>query len=252
MQQYMVLAVMIRFVVDFLLLFAVKQLFSPFSGFLRPLLGAFVGGVYAACSVVPGLTGLRENLWYGVSLLLCSFAAFGMERTAISSTAVYCILRLALDGLASGSGYVAELLLGILLSVLSVLGFGRGQLGKRYIPVELRYQEKKVHLQALWDTGHDLCDPITGKSVLVVGSDVAQLLTGLSQDQLQKPIDSIGIVPGLRLIPYQTVDNAGNMMLAMQIPYARVGRKKGTCLVAFAPQVLDSSGKFQGLIGGTV
>lgn len=251
MERYLILAVAIRFVVDGMLLFAVKRLFSPVSGVLRPLLGAAVGAAYALCCMLPGLSFLKGNGWYGISILLCCLTAFGVGKVALSSAAVFCLLRLALDGLASG-GYVAELLIGILLSILSVLGFGGGQLGKRYIPVELRYQEKSVHLQALWDTGHHLCDPITGKSVLVVGSDIAQLLTGLSQNQLQNPIESIGIIPGLRLIPYQTVGNTGNMMLALQIPDAKLGGKKGTCLVAFAPQVLDRNGKFQGLIGGTV
>ena len=91
MQQYMILAVIIRFVVDFLLLFAVKQLFSPFSGFLRPLIGAFVGGVYAVGCIVPGLSGLQGNLWYGVSILLCCLVAFG------SLMAYYIGLQQSLD-----------------------------------------------------------------------------------------------------------------------------------------------------------
>lgn len=252
MQQYMILAVIIRFVVDFLLLFAVKQLFSPFSGFLRPLIGAFVGGVYAVGCIVPGLSGLQGNLWYGVSILLCCLVAFDFERTVFSSAAVYCLLRLALDGLASGRGALTELLMGIVLSGMFLFGFGGNRLCKRYVPVELCYGEKTVRLQALWDTGHDLRDPITGRSILVVGADVAAKLTGLKDSQLQNPVETMGLIPGLRLIPYQTVEQKGNLMLAMIIPNSKIGKKKGPLLVAFAPQVLDRSGKFQALIGGTV
>ncbi len=252
MQQYMVLAVIIRFVVDFLLLFAVKRLFLPFSGFLQPLIGAVIGGVYAAGCIVPPFAYLQGNLWYGASILLCSLVAFGFERTAFSSAAVYCLLRLALDGLASGRGAIMELLMGIVLSGLFLFGFGGDRFCKRYIPIELRYGDKTVRLQALWDTGHDLRDPITGKSILVVGADVAAMLMGLKANQLQNPVETMGSIPGLRLIPYQTVEQTGQLMLAMMIPNTKIGRKKGPLLVAFAPQVLDRSGKFQALIGGTV
>lgn len=252
MRPYMLLAVIIRFFVDFMLLYAAKRLFSPCSGFSRPLLGACLSAFCAAACLLPRLSFLQGNVWYGISMLLCCFVAFGFERTALSSAAVYCLLRLSLDGLAAGKGQASQLLLGGLLCGLSLLGFGGRRLVRRYIPVELRYQEKVLHLQALWDTGHDLCDPITGKNVLIVGSDVANILTGLKPEQLRQPVDAIGTVPGLRLIPYQTVGNTGQMMLAMVIPNTKIGRKKDSYLVAFAPQVLDEGGKFQALIGGTV
>lgn len=252
MQQYMVLAVIIHFIADFLLLFAAKSLFSPYPGFLRPLLGAAVGGIYAAACLIPQLSFLQNPVCYWLSMLLGCLIAFGVERIALSSAAVYILLRLALDGLASGESIVAQLLLGILLSVLSLLGFGGRFCGRRYVPVELCYRGKKVKLQALWDTGHELCDPITGKSVLVVGADVASVLTGLELEQLRQPVEAIQTIPGLRLIPYQTVESSGRMMLCMVIPDTKIGRKRGSCLVAFAPQVLDSSGKFQALIGGAV
>ena len=252
MQRYMILAVVIRFFVDFLLLYAVKRLFSPFSGFLRPLLGATIGGIYAVCCILPPMAFLRENLWYMLSIMLCCLGSFGFGRKICSATAVYCLLRLTLDGLASGRGAVMELLMGIILSGLFLLGFGGNHFYKQYIPVELGYGDKIVHLQALWDTGHDLRDPITGKSILVVSADVAESLTGLEADQLRHPVDAIGTIPGLRLIPYQTLEQKGQMMLAMTIPHTKIGKKKGPLLVAFAPQVLDSSGKFQALIGGSV
>lgn len=251
MQPYIILAVAIRFLVDYMLLFAANRLFSPVSGFVRPLLGAALSAVYTACCVLPELSFLQGKMWYGAALVLCCLVVFGTGRTAFSSWAVFCLLRLALDGLSTGGGYVMELLLGVVLCGLSLVGFG-GRLGKHYMPVELRYQGKTVHFQALYDTGHDLRDPITGKSILLVDSNVAEMLTGLKIGQLQRPVDSIGVIPGLRLIPYQTVERSGQMMLAMVVPDTKIGRKRGACLVAFAPRVLDNSGKFQALIGGTV
>lgn len=252
MQPYMILAVVIRFFVDFMLLYAAKRLFSPYCGLIRPLMGAAFGAIYAAGCLLPRLSFLQGNLWYAVSILLSCLMAFGLEKGELSGAAVFCLLRLALDGLAIEGGYGMELFLAMVLSGLSLLGFGGRCPGKRYVPVELHYGEKTVHLQALWDTGHNLRDPVTGRSILVVGADVANALTGLKPDQLNKPVETMGAVSGLRLIPYQTVADKGQMMLGMVISHSRIGKKKGACLVAFAPQVLDSSGKFQALIGGTV
>lgn len=252
MQKYMLLAVGIRFLVDFMLLFAAKRLFSPYSGLLKPLIGAVFGAAYAAGCLLPGLSFLQENVWYIASILLSCLLSFGIDRAELSGAAVFCLLRLALDGLAIQGGCVLELVFGIVLSGLSLLGFGGSHHWKRYIPVELHYREKTVRLQALWDTGHDLRDPVTGKSVLVVGADIADSLTGLKIEQLRNPVETMGAVSGLRLIPYQTVEHAGKMMLGIMMPHTKIGKKKVACLVAFAPQVLDSNGKFQALIGGTV
>lgn len=252
MQQYMILAVIIRFMVDFLLFFAVKKLFSPCSGALFPLLGAVAGAVYAGCSMIGRLSFLQESHWYMVSSILCCLLVFGLGRRAVVPSCVFCLLRLALDGLSGKGGILTQLPLGILLCVLLILGFGEKQFCRRFVPVELTYGGKTVRLRALWDTGHDLRDPVTGQGVLVIGCDAAGELTGLQPAQLSTPVDAMGTLPGLRLIPYQTVGASGQMMLAMQISETKIGTKRKPCLVAFAPQVLDSSGKFQALIGGTV
>ena len=250
MQRYILLAVAIHFLVDFMLLFGAKQRFSPYSGMVRPFLGAVLGAVYAAGCLLSPLSFLKENIWYIGSILLSCLIVFGFEE--LSGAAVFCVLRLALDGLAAKGGYGMALILGLGLTGLFLLGFCGNRFGKRYIPVELRWGENTVQCKALWDTGHNLQDPITGKSILVVGADVACALTGLQPEQLCRPVETMGEIPGLRLIPYHTVTQKGQLMLGMMVSYSKIGRRKGACLVAFAPQVLDSSGKFQALIGGTV
>lgn len=252
MQPYMLLAVAIRFIVDFLLFFAVKRLFSPCAGALFPLLGAAADALYAGCSMIEGLSFLQASHWYLLSTLLCCLLAFGVNRRAIAPGSVFCLLRLALDGLSEKSSGFVQLPLGMALCAVLLLGFGSKALFKPYVPVELNYAGKTVRLQALWDTGHDLRDPVTGKGVLIIDCDAAAALTGLQPELLRKPVKAMGAIPGLRLIPYQTVGASGQMMLAMMITDAKIGTKRRPCLVGFAPQVLDSSGKFQALIGGTV
>ena len=100
------------------------------------------------------------------------------------------------------------------------------------------------------DTGNLLRDPITGRQVLVVGGDVALELTGLTQEQLRSPVESIGALPGLRLIPYRNVGNSSGFLLALRLQNVKIGKWKGSTLVAFAPEGLSSEGAYQALTGG--
>ena len=119
------------------------------------------------------------------------------------------------------------------------------------MPVELAYGDKHLHITALQDTGNTLRDPVTGRDVLVVGADVASELIGLTPHQLQSPVESVGVLPGLRLIPYHSVGTR-SFMLAMRLQNVKIGTWQGSSLVAFAPEGLSSEGTYQALTGGLV
>lgn len=246
MEGYLIIAIWIRFFTDFLVIMGINRLFVPGENPWRGLTGAAVGGFYAAGCGVLQWGFLIHPACYGGSLVLICLIAFGVSRESLRKWAMFCLLRLGMDGDSTG-----EMVVSLLLFCVCLYGFHRS--GKKvYVPVELQYRNQKIKFQALYDTGHQLTDPVTGKPVLVVGADVAKLLTGLTPQQLQQPVETIGTIPGLRLIPYQTVSRTGEMMLALQPEKMRIGKRKNCCLVAFAPQVLDESGKYQGLIGGKV
>ena len=116
--------------------------------------------------------------------------------------------------------------------------------------MELNYGDQKVKLTALQDTGNTLRDPVTGNSVLVVAGTVAQRLLGLTESQLRNPVESVGTVPGLRLISYRAVGQPGGMLLALRLPQVKIGKWQGSSLVAFAPDGLSVDGSYQALTGG--
>ena len=88
--------------------------------------------------------------------------------------------------------------------------------------------------------------------MLVVGGDVAGELTGLTKEQLKSPLDSMGVISGLRLIPYHTVDRNTGFLLALKLQNTRIGSWRGSTLVAFAPEVLNREGAYQALMGGVL
>lgn len=245
----------LNFLVDFLLLLGAGRLCGDPMQLGRAAAGAALGGLYAGASLLPGFYFLGNLLWRIVSLVVISVAAYGFSRSALRRGLVFTILCLAMGGVAMGigkGGTVGAVCAAGILCLLCYFGF-QGRTGETtYIPVELSYGKKHLRLTALQDTGNTLRDPISGQQVLVIGADAAGELTGLTREQLRRPVESVGVLPGLRLIPYQTISNSGSFLLALRLQNVKIGTRKGSALVAFAPEGLGRDEAYQALTGGTV
>ncbi len=254
---YVDLVALINFLVDFLLLLGTNRLCGYPPGFGKAALAAAVGGVYGGLCLVPDLYFLGNSLWRVVSLVLISWIAFGFSKSALRRGVVFVLLSMALGGIALGlgaGGTWALVAAAAGVSIMCMVGF-REKIGSvSYVPVELSYSGKHLHLTALCDTGNTLTDPVTGRSVLVVDCASAQQLTGLTRQQLCDPVGAIARapLPGLRLIPYRSVGQARGLLLALRLQDVRIGNWKGSSLVAFSPDGLSSEGAYQALTGGTL
>lgn len=255
MQIYLDVVILLNFLVDFLLLMGADRLCGSTLRLKRAIPAAALGGAYGGVCLLPDFLFLGSLLWRIVCLALMAAIAFGISLGALRRGMVFLLLSMALGGIALGLGNggfwsLTASAAGVFL--LCAIGF-RGRLDPQvFVPVELTYGEKHLHLTALQDTGNTLCDPVTGNPVLVVGAEIGEKLLGLSPQQMKDPVSSVKAVPGLRLIPYHTVGQSGTMLLAIRLPTVRIGTYQGSYLVAFAPEKLDREGVYQALTGGTV
>lgn len=255
MPVYLDVVMILNFLVDFLLLLGTNRLcgYPPKPG--RAALAAAFGGLYGGACLLPGFGFLSNTLWRVVSLGCIAMIAFGISVSALRRGIVFVLLSMALGGVAlglNGVGFWKLALSALCICLLCMVGF-RGRIRQdKLIPVELIHEGKKISLTALQDTGNTLRDPLTGKPVLVVGADVAMRLTGLSLTQLQRPAESVGVIPGLRLIPYRAVGKERGLLLALKISQVKIGKWNGSGLVALAPEGLCSEGTYQALTGGAV
>ncbi len=247
--------ILLNFTIDFLLLLGTNRLCGYTGNAGKIALGAAVGGVYAGACLLPGFGFLGNFLWRTVCLCGMCAIAFGTSVHTLRRSVLFLLLSMAMGGLALGMGQkgvwsVISSAVGVFL--LCALGF-RGKIqANRYVPVELSYGEKHLCITALQDTGNTLRDPVTGSSVLVIGSEVAQKLTGLTEKQLKTPVESLNAIPGLRLIPYQAIGQKGGLLLALRIPKVKIGTWQGSSVVAFAPEGLPETGPYQALTGGVL
>lgn len=255
MTVYADLVVLLNFLVDFLLLLGANRLCGHPPGWLRATLAAAVGSVYAFVCLFREFAFLADPIWRLICLGIMSWIAFGSTKSAVRRSIIFVFLSMALGGvaLAFGSGGFWSLVAAALVVfLLCVFGFRERPGATKYLPVELNYNGKQIRLTALYDSGNTLRDPVTGKPVLVIGSAAAATLTGLSQHQLERPVEALtqAGLTGLRLIPYRTVGRRDGLLLALQIPQVRIGNWKGSSLVAFAPEGLEENQEYQALTGG--
>ena len=134
------------------------------------------------------------------------------------------------------------------------MSFGDGIGEKEYTNLTIAYGGNVVRLIALRDSGNTLRDPITGEQVLVISAGAARRLTGLTEEQLRAPLETLAssIIPGLRLIPYRAVGQGSGMLLGMRFEEVTVGPRKQSAVVAFAPEGLGNGSMYQALTGGAI
>ena len=254
MLDYRMVVFFLSVVVDALLLLAANRLCGNTMRLRKILFAGLFGGIYSLWCMLPGFQFLGSFFWHLIFLFFTGAIAYGVSAYAIRRIAVYTFLSLALSGVMAGmekDGIFHFISAAGMVLLLCFFGF-RGKIaGSQYLPVELSFGDKKMQITALRDTGNTLRDPITGRQVLVVGADVAQQLIGLTPNQLRTPVESIGALPGLRLVPYRTIDSR-NFLLALHLPKVRIGTWQGGTLVAFAPNSLSPEGAYQALTGGAI
>lgn len=243
---YFLVAILLQAAVDSLILIVSARLSKQRTSWYQVVLAVAAASVWSALAALENRF-FKTELWFLLGMMVVSAIAFGIKHGSLRPSLLYMLLRIAMSGIASEGGN--GLFWVLVLWAVWVYGFWYSR-QERFLSVELCCNGKTAKLRGLVDTGNQLQDPVTGRSVLVVGADVAMQLTGLTHKQLMQPVETMGAVPGLRLIPFQTVSQSGGLMLAMQLKKVRIGGWQGSTLVAFSPRVLDEQGRYQALIGG--
>lgn len=244
---YLDVLVVLNFLVDLLLLLGTNRLSGHPPQIKRAIPAAALGGIYGGICVLPWGTFLAGTLWRTVVLSLMALICFGFRGDALRRGILFILLSMALGGVAtglSGGGFWAIVLSAGAVCGMCLLGF-RGRAGGNYLPVEL----EGYRFTALRDTGNSLTDPITGQSVLVVSAKLGKRLLDLEPAELADPVSILHKVKGGRLIPYRAV-GASSLLLARRYDQVKIGRWKGSCLVAFAPDEIGQGRGYEALTGG--
>lgn len=250
MERYGIIVGFFGFMVNFLLALGANQLSGYPPSWKRLLPAALVGGIHAAASLVSSLYFLNDLQWRLIGLAVMGVVAFGSGWDSLGRITLFVLLRLSLDGIASG-GIWPMILFGALVILLCRMGdHSRGN----FADVSIFHNGKHVTLKALLDTGNTLRDPITGKKVMVLSGEIGEALISLPRDALRHPLETLEKreIPGLRLIPYTAIGMPSGMLLGLKVDAVRINGQPQEYIVAFAPQSFGNGKGYQALVGGNV
>ncbi len=254
MAVYSILVGIVAFAVNFMLLLGTNRLVGAASDLPRLGLGAAAGALHSLVCTATGFRFFDGFLWNVCFLFFTGMIGFGPSFGAIGKCFLFILLSMALSWLIAGTG--GGLWMGLCGAVAIFFLCIRLVKQKReehsLTPVELQYRDEKVSIWALRDTGNELKDPISGNPVLIVGPKVAEKLIGLTQTQLENPVEAVGDLPGLRLVPYRTVGRNDGLLLGMRLTNIKIGKWQGSSIVAFAPCGLGEGQAYQALTGGNI
>ena len=264
---------LLNFIIDYLLLLAVGKICALPLRRWRMLLGALWGAVYAVLAVLlPRFFALAAvKLAAGAALPLL---AFGTGRRAPRAVLVFFAVSAAfggavyaacsLGGVSLRSGlYIPVSMRVLILSfalcyALFTLVFRRaGRRGERRMhEVSVTLGGRTVRFTALYDTGNELTDPVTGEGVLVAeASALAPLLDADAKLLERDPLDSfqeladLHLLRGrLRLLPCGCVTGSGSLLLLLRPDEVRVDGRKSGVSVAVSRAELSADGLYQALI----
>lgn len=230
---------------DLALLYAVSRLGNLKTPWYCLVLASLLGGIYSLASLLPAYGFLR--LWYGklifsFFMVKVAFPRLRGRRYGVAFLYFY-LIGFAMAGavvclswffrrqgwLSVGFSYTAMGLSAGLLLVLILSGWGQGYVKKHlrlYDTVEtvtIRYQGKKATVTALFDTGNELCDPVSRRPVVIAEYDALRALlppyfcatfeNAVGVDGVFAALQPYDIGRRLRLIPYTSIGESNGMLL---------------------------------------
>lgn len=249
----MIISLFLNILVNVFLLMASAKLCNFSVRRHKILLAVFLNVLFAFGTYFIKPNSVTCNLLWVLLLLFLAVNTFGFQKDSVVPGAIFISMSILYD--IAISGLIEQKIWSLMLlaaCVLFVLFRVRSRDCNKFVPVEIKYKGVKNSFTALYDTGNLLCDPVTGNAVLIVAGEVAQQLTGLTRQQLLNPVDTIQkcAIPGLQLLPYSTIGQPHGLLLAMRFRDIKIGKKRSSGLVAFAPDAFFSDCKYQALTGG--
>lgn len=257
-------------VMDYLLLLSSAKLAGEELRRGRMAVGAALGGLYAAVSLLPGWTFLGHPLCKLALGLTLPLTAFGGSRRLLRVSLIFFGVSATFGGgvlalqLWMGAPAIPDLKTLLLAAAccygLITLIFRRGlrHTGGELTAARLTIGERTCRLTALVDTGNTLTDPVTGRPVMVAEGE---RLAGLfppgecpTAKELADPVSALerrGSRGGRwRLLPYRAVGVSHALLLAVRVDHAQVGGEDyGELLVALSPTPVSDGGGYSALMG---
>ena len=254
----------LNLVIDYLLLSCTAAVCGLGTKRLRYLSGALIGAAYSVAVYIPGWSFLSSPLMKLLSALLMALAAYGGEKSVLRCSLTFLAVSAAFGGFVycitltgrRPAFDMRTLILSFSLCyslLMLVFRYRAARCDRGFTDVEIELEGKSVRFRAMRDTGNELCDPISGLSVMVV---CPHAIRGLFPENVKLPFDdavafleaaaNLPMLEGrVRLIPYSAVGSSG-MLPAFKADRVLVNGEKREIMTAISEEVWGDG--FEGII----
>lgn len=244
---YADLLFLVNFSMDFLCFFVTARLLHRPFKIWRGMAAATMGGVYSVAVLfieMNAVTGLLSDLGFCLLMCLCAYGIknkktgefflhytvyFGVSAgTGGCMTAMYSLLNrmeLPLDEVEKNPDSISVWIFGILAILSGIIALYGGRLFKsssdRMLIVDIVYRGERLTVRGMTDTGNMLCDPISGRPVIIIDSEAMSRFIGADavEAAMRGDISSIMTLDPAhraRLIPMSTAN--GRSLICAFIP----------------------------------
>ncbi len=258
----------------------------------RLLLSSLIGGIYAVISLFSMFqmyTGVVFKILISILMVHIAYKPEGVKELAkkllmfyLTSFAfggcAYALLYIIKpqnifmkNGLYIGTYPIKIVLLGGLVGfslIVSVFKMVKSKIGKRdiYCYIEVEFNNKKVALKSLVDTGNMLKDPISNMPVIVVQKEklenmipkeildnIEKIVSGES-DSIFKLIENSELVSKFRLIPFSSLGTQHGLLLGFKadnvhIEYNDEIKESKNVIIGIIEKQLSKGNSYNALIG---
>ena len=256
----------VNVLVDYCIVLAAARMSAAVLRRGRYLLAALAGGLYAAMTVLPGLSWMALAPVKAAAGIGMALIAFGGERRFWRCTAVLfgtaALFGGAVFALSAASGTqpgqaLRRVTWRILIPtfalcyavIVTVFRRRLQSVSRRIVPAEVTIRGQRLSLRALYDTGNALRDPASGASVAVVcAAALEPVLGALPRDPASAFMFLRERADGARLLPFSAVGTEGGLLPAIRPERLTVCGTELPYLLAVAPAPVSPDGEYEMLL----
>lgn len=294
MEIYLDVLLLENIVINFVILFVTAKLAKLKTSTLRLFIGSLVGALYVVFIILqPGMT-IYYTTFAKVLLSFFIIAVTFSPRKVLAffkilvifylSTFIFAGAALAFLFFNQQGGFVrngivyvssqskwtliffAFVTVGIIIKIFMEVIQSKISKEQLLVPVKIAFDNRKVDLPALVDTGNSLKDPLTNVPVMVVEFkamsellplEIKTIFESSGEDDLNKITSAISKskwFSRFRLIPFSSLGKENGMLIGFRPDYIEIGedeekRDVKNVIVGIYNRSLSNSNKYKALLG---
>lgn len=274
---YIDILVAVNIMVNYVILLCVKKINSESVKKIRIMIGAAAGGLFSLIILFDKLGFFLLffiKIAMSVVIVLITFSVSTKAKLIKNILAFYIcnfifcglvmilIITFSPVGISMKNGVVYFDVSPLTLIICSVIFYlilsfityilNRRVSDKKLTDIIISIEGKQIRVKALIDSGHDLRDGITGKTVIICDSKIIEKCLDKNYaeiyNQLKSADKSYKIPNGIKLIPFTALNSAG-FILSLLSDYAIVNNKRFDNVYVGISENPLSDGTYNAIIG---